>query len=220
MAGLIRVVALAPTRRRAGFAFTPEGLVLGPENFERGLVALFALAALLSDPVLTVTVADDDTPDVFRPLSDGEREAIVEAAAAAAEHDDPEAAEAAADAIFTAIVGAREEPVDPADRDRAERLATAMAAEAPALAASAAAAPAVPAPAVDAAAAPAAAAPAADTAAAPAAATPAAEAATKEDASKGEPAPADAKASTVAKPASSSGRKPKAAAANTKAAKG
>jgi hypothetical protein len=48
----------------------------------------------------------------------------------------------------------------------------------------------------------------------------AAEAAAKQETSKSEPAPAVAKADAVAKPQGSSGRKPKGAAANTKAPKG
>lgn len=210
MAGLIRVAALVASRRRAGFAFDRDGLVIGPESFERGIAALQQLAALLSDPLLVVTLADDDTPDVFRPLSDDEREAIVEAAAAAAEQDDPDAAEAAADAIFTAIVGERAVPVDPAAQERAARLAEKMAAERPIEGAgltpgggdfSTARVEPVP----------------------PAAGEtkPGVEAApTKEEASKGDPAPAPVKTAADAKPGSSSGRKPRAAAANTKAAQG
>ena len=221
----LRIQSARVPYRRAGIEFGNLPLVLGPEHFERGIAALQQLAKLLSDPILTVKVSDDDTPDVFRSLADDEREAIVEAARAAAEHADPEAAEAAAEAIFVAIVGAREEPTDPTAQERAERLAQAMADEAQAEADRLAAEVAAQAEADRVAAEQAAADKAeADRLASEAAAKAEAdriaadEAVASEETSKGTPAPAPVKTAVDAKPEGPSGRKPKAAAANTKAA--
>lgn len=217
MTALLRVVSARSPYRRGGIEFGSLPLVLGPEHFERGVAALKALAAIVADPVLKVKVADPDTPDEFRALTDVEVETIVEAAAAAAAHADPEAAEAAAQSIFAGIVGEVAPPIDPERQAHADRLAAAMVAE-KAEEERAALAKAEEERGVAAAkaegerlAAEAATATAAEEGAADAAA---------EQASKGEPAPSAAKAEAVAKPARSSGRKPKADAANTKAAKG
>ncbi|UNU43624.1 hypothetical protein EAO27_13500 [Sphingopyxis sp. YF1] len=222
MTALLRVVSARSPYRRGGIEFGSLPLVLGPEHFERGIAALKALAAIVADPVLKVKVADPDTPDVFRELTEVEVETIVAAADAAAAHSDPDAAEEAAQAIFAGIVGEIAPPVDPEQQAHAERLAAAMAAEKADAARLAAEKQAADAKAEEerAAAAKDEEQRLADQAAAATAKETAAATAAAEQASKGEPAPSAAKAEAVAKPASSSGRKPKADAANTKAAKG
>lgn len=128
MTGLLRVRSSRRPYRRAGIAFGDLPLVLGPEHFAEGIEGLRQVAAIVADPVLKVQLSDPDTPDVFRPIGDGEREAIIAAAAAAADHDDPEAAEEAARVILAGLVG-EVEAADPDDDGRAQRLAARMAAE-------------------------------------------------------------------------------------------
>lgn len=135
MAGLIRVSSIAASRRRAGFGFTRAPTVLGPEQFLPSIEGLAQLAALVSDPALVVERSDEDAPETFVEITDGEREAIVAAATESAAHDDPEAAVKAAAQILEGLVGEAPEPaVDQAAGQElaAELTATSGAADAPA----------------------------------------------------------------------------------------
>lgn len=107
MAGLIRVTALAASRRRAGFAFSREPLVIGPESLGEGLDALRAIAAIVGDPVLVVERSDEDTPDVFIAPSLGEREAILDMARAAELANGDEDAKQAIAQIVAGLIGER-----------------------------------------------------------------------------------------------------------------
>lgn len=63
MAGLmnLRVKALRPSRRRAGFAFTPEFVDLTRDDFEEDyLAALTQFRSILSDPQLLVLMVEED----------------------------------------------------------------------------------------------------------------------------------------------------------------
>jgi len=112
VAGLIRVTALASTRRRAGFAFTREPLVLGPESLGVDIAALIALAAILGDPLLLVERSDDDQPDVFIAVSETERAAIIDMATAAELAVDDDEARAAIRLIVEGLIGSADDDLD------------------------------------------------------------------------------------------------------------
>lgn len=56
---LLRVTALQPARRRAGFAFGREPVVLAREDLGTGLAAVMRMAELLGDPLLRVELLED-----------------------------------------------------------------------------------------------------------------------------------------------------------------
>jgi hypothetical protein len=222
VAGLIRVTALAASRRRAGFAFSREPLIIGLESFGDGVPALLAIAAIVSDPVLVVERADEDASDTFVPVSDAERQALADMATAAELATDEEGAREAIQAIVEGLIGKTklQSPEGP-DANGDDAAAPSPAADGKADGGTDAAPAVETPPASDASAAPGeqsrAGADASE--AAPAAGAdagnqpegtqqpPVAEA-KSDDASKDEPAPS----TTVAKPARSSGRKSSAAA--------
>lgn len=96
----LRVKALQSKRRRGGLEFGPEVRELAPEDFGKGLAAIMAMAAILGDPLLKVTVVEDDKE---RPVSPEERDqltAFLEAESLRVDPSDPptpDAAEAAAE---------------------------------------------------------------------------------------------------------------------------
>ncbi|KTE24457.1 MULTISPECIES: hypothetical protein [unclassified Sphingopyxis] len=225
MAGLIRVRAIATSRRRAGLAFTREPLVVGPESLGDGLDALRALASIVGDPVLVVETSGEDDPEAFVEIGHDDRQALIDMATAAELAVDEDEAKAAIADIVERLIGTKElQSPEGADDEGDDAAAPEPEPEAKADGGTIAA-PAVETP------------PASDASAAPgeqsragadaSGAVPAAGAdagnqpedtqhppvaeAKSGDASKDEPAPS----TTVAKPARSSGRKP---AAPTKAA--
>lgn len=99
----VRVRALAPARRRAGFAFTREPTDLAPDSLGNGLAAIIALAAILSDPLLSVTVVEnvEGGEPAERPVTAEERDALtafLEAESAKVDPEDPPTEDAAAKA--------------------------------------------------------------------------------------------------------------------------
>lgn len=70
---LLRVTALQPARRRAGFAFGREPVVLAREDLGTGLAAVMRLAELLGDPLLQVVLLVDEEA---REIGDDERAAL------------------------------------------------------------------------------------------------------------------------------------------------
>lgn len=108
MAGLIRVRSLAASRRRAGFAFTREPLVIGPESLGADIAALFALASILGDPALVVERSDEDDADLFLPVTEDERAAIIDMATAAELAANDEEAKAAIATIVEGLIGKQE----------------------------------------------------------------------------------------------------------------
>lgn len=81
-APLLRVTALQPARRRAGFAFTREPVVLAREDLGTGLAAVMRLAELLGDPLLRVELLEDGEA---REIGAEERAELAVLAEAAAE---------------------------------------------------------------------------------------------------------------------------------------
>lgn len=214
MARLIRVTSLPASRRRAGFAFTREPLTLGRESFADGISGLIQLAALVSDPGLAVERSDEDTPDLFIPITDEERAAVVDIARAAELEADSEDAAQAFERILEGLVGGADDDADDeharsleAKRlaDDAEERRLADEAEAKRLAEAAAANSPPPAP-------------GATVEVAPGVTAPVSTGTeVKEEPKKGDAAPTKAKAKADAKPQGSSGRQSKPA--NTTAAK-
>ena len=91
----LRVKALQPKRHRAGLEFTSAPSDLTVEMLGTGFAAITALAAILADPLLSVTVVEGETE---RPITDEERDALtafIEAESARAQPDDPPTADAA-----------------------------------------------------------------------------------------------------------------------------
>jgi hypothetical protein len=121
VAGLIRVRSLAASRRRAGFAFTREPLIIGPESLGENLAALIALASIVGDPVLVVEQSNPDTPDVFAEVSHEDRQALIDMATAAELAADDDEARAAIAAIVEGLIGKQELqiPAEPEDDDDA-----------------------------------------------------------------------------------------------------
>ncbi len=92
----LRVRALQPKRRRGGLDFTSEPRDLTADMLGSGLLALMVVAAILSDPLLAVTIVQDEAE---RPVSEeeiAELTAILEAEKMRVDPDDPPTAEAAA----------------------------------------------------------------------------------------------------------------------------
>lgn len=102
----IRVRALQPKRRRAGIDFGREPVDVTAAQLGVGLAAVMALGAILTDPVLSVTIVeqDEDGEETERPVTEEERDsltAFLEAESAKVDPEAPptaEAAEAAAEA--------------------------------------------------------------------------------------------------------------------------
>lgn len=91
----LRIKALQPRRRRAGLEFTAAPSDLTVEMLGTGLAAIMALAAILADPVLSVTVVEGETE---RAITDEERDALtafIEAESARVQPGDPPTADAA-----------------------------------------------------------------------------------------------------------------------------
>lgn len=111
----LRVKALQPTRRRAGLEFTsvPSELTLG--MLGTGLAAVMALAMILGDPQLLVTVIDGDQE---RPVSDEERDqltAFLEAESARVDPEEPPTPDAAATGLAASGDTASDQaPAEPA----------------------------------------------------------------------------------------------------------
>lgn len=91
----LRVKALQPKRHRAGLEFTSAPSDLTVEMLGFGIAAIMALAAILADPLLSVTVVEGETE---RAITDEERDALtalIEDESARAQPDDPPTADAA-----------------------------------------------------------------------------------------------------------------------------
>ena len=108
MAGLIRVTALAASRRRAGFAFGKTPLVFGRESLGEGIDGLRQIAAIVADPVLLVEVNDEDRPESFRLIDEAERETFRDLVRAYELHDNRDAAEQAVKELLAGLVASKE----------------------------------------------------------------------------------------------------------------
>lgn len=119
MAGLIRVTALAAARRRAGFAFGKQPLVFGRESLLAGIDGLRQIAAIVADPVLLVVVNDEDTPELFRLVTDAERESLRDMVTAYELHEDREGAERVVQDLITRLIADKElqSPEDAEDEE-------------------------------------------------------------------------------------------------------
>jgi hypothetical protein len=84
----LRVKALQPKRRRAGLEFTstPSDLTVG--MLGTGLGAVMGLAAILADPLLAVTVIENEAE---RPVTDDERDQLTAFLEAEVSKVDPDA---------------------------------------------------------------------------------------------------------------------------------
>lgn len=108
MAGLIRVTALAASRRRAGFAFGKTPLVFGRESLGEGIDGLRQIAAIVADPLLLVEVSDEDQPDSFRLVNDAEREMFGDLVRSYELHNDRAGAEQAVKELLAGLVAKNE----------------------------------------------------------------------------------------------------------------
>lgn len=92
----LRVKALQPRRRRAGLEFTSAPADLSVEMLGTGLAAIVALAAILADPQLSVTVVEGETERGITPEERDALTAFLEAEEARVDPSDPPTPDAGA----------------------------------------------------------------------------------------------------------------------------
>ena len=91
----LRVKALQPKRHRAGLEFTSAPSDLTVEMLGTGFAAITALAAILADPLLSVTVVEGETERAITSEERDQLTAFLEAESARVNPDDPPTHDAA-----------------------------------------------------------------------------------------------------------------------------
>ena len=105
---LLRVRSSRAPYRRGGIEFGNLPLFLGPEHFAEGIDGLRSLTAIVTDPVLTVHMADVDTPDLFLPVPEEARDALIDALHAFEVAEDKSTLNDAVAYIVAGLIGERE----------------------------------------------------------------------------------------------------------------
>lgn len=113
----LRVKALQPRRFRAGLEFTSAASDLTVEMLGTGFAAIMALAAILADPLLSVTVIDGDAE---RPVTDEERDQLTAFLEAEGARVDPAMPpnDLTAEAVADAAVNLDQLNAEQAEKDR------------------------------------------------------------------------------------------------------
>ncbi len=105
---LLRVRSSRAPYRRGGIEFGNLPLFLGPEHFAEGIDGLRSLTAIVTDPALTVHMADTDTPELFLPVPDEARDALIDALHAFEVAEDKSTLNEAVAYIVAGLIGERE----------------------------------------------------------------------------------------------------------------